>query len=231
MTSIALTTVAHWRRQGLLQDKNRHMGNTRDKHTHTKQHTTSPNTPGQTITQLYQTNLAGENLERDDAERFGNALLPKKDKHFHVVRQNLRNLSHSAFSDKSRQLIDRLVWQETDALLMTKVGLYWPALKAMDQWQERTIHKLSHQKSVFAFNATEHLKTGWQQYGGVGICCTDQAVHRVTTTGCDPSKLGRWAWILATRKIRRDSENRHRLLSLQISGKLGFSLGTTLTTL
>jgi hypothetical protein len=87
-----------------------------------------------------------------------------------------------------------MICHKVDAFLMTKVGLNWPRLSPCDQWQERVIGKLQNQRSIFAHNATKPHTTGWLQYGGGEICCTNKAVHHVIATGKDPSHLGCWAW-------------------------------------
>jgi hypothetical protein len=112
---------------------------------------------------------------------------------FCIMFQNINNLPTSASFNKSQQVIDCIIKQELDVFLMTEIGLCWPKLSAYDQWNKRTIGRLSHHKFVFSHNKTEMDQTQPIQHGGVGICTTNEGVHRVIGMGQDTSGLGRWA--------------------------------------
>jgi hypothetical protein len=69
---------------------------------------------------------------------------------------------------------------------------------------ERTNYWPTHTpKSVFSYNKTKLHQTKTIQHGGVGICTTDEGVHRVLSTNHDPSGLGRWAWVRLQGKAGR----------------------------
>jgi hypothetical protein len=152
---------------------------------------------------LYQTNLTGKLIKRNDLEAFGDNLLRKPAHTFRIMLQNINNMSSSAHHYASRQIVDCITKHKLDAYLMTEVGLCWPKLSEYDQWSERTLRKVQHHKSIFGFNTTQLEHSKRLQPGGVGICATDEAVHRVISSGQDPSGLGRWAWIRMQGKAGR----------------------------
>jgi hypothetical protein len=73
--------------------------------------------------------------------------------------------------------------QELNIFLMNKGGLCWSKVAAYDQWHERMIGRLAHRKSIFSYNKMEQDCTKQIQHGGIGICSTDEGVHRVINTG------------------------------------------------
>jgi hypothetical protein len=161
-------------------------------------------TPPPTSTPLlYQTDIQGRSIEKHDLEAFGDLLGKKEANVFRIMLQNVNNLPVSSHVYRSRQLVDCISNQELDVYLMTEVGLCWNKLSAYDQWYERTTGRLTHQKSIFSYNKTELHQTKSIQHGGVGICTTDEGVHRVLSTGEDSSGLGRWAWVRLQGKAGR----------------------------
>jgi hypothetical protein len=139
--------------------------------------------------------MRGNTIEKHDLESFGDTMGKKGINTFRIMLQNVNNLPTSSRVNRSCQVIDCIANQELDVFLMTEIGLCWAKVSAYDQWNERTIGRLEHQKSVFAYNKNELDNTKTIQHGGVGICTADEGVHRVIGTGRDTSGLGRWAWI------------------------------------
>ena len=152
---------------------------------------------------LYQTDIQGNTIEKQDLEAFGDTMGRKEANVFRIMFQNIHNLPLSSHVNRSRQVIDCIATQELDVFLMTEVGLCWSKLSAYDQWHERTMGRLAQHKSVFRYNTTELHQTTAIQHGGVGVCTTDEGVNRVINTGGDLSGLGRWAWVRLQGKAGR----------------------------
>jgi hypothetical protein len=165
--------------------------------------TNTTTTPPTQIPLLYQTDIQGNAIEKHDLEAFGDLLGKKEANVFRIMLQNINNLPVSSHVYRSQQLVDCIATQELDVFLMTKVGLCWNKASAYDQWNQRTTGQLKHQKSVFSYNKTKLHQTKTIQHGGVGICTADEGVHRLLSTGGDPSGLGRWAWVRLRGKAGR----------------------------
>ncbi len=206
MISPLETAVRQWRELGLL--PNRHSGE-RETGNNTGNNITTENKNkkrrkktdkdweynNNNGKKLQQTTLFGVNQEKADVEAFGDKLSPKPDNTFRVVSQNIQTLPVDARSERSRKVVNTIGSTESDVFLMGEVKLYWPLVENQNKWFERVIGKFRAHRSLFGCNTTEHSITGLQQYGGVGLIATDEAVNRARNGGKDPSGLGRWVWM------------------------------------
>jgi hypothetical protein len=105
-----------------------------------KPHTLQNNSPPTSVNMplLYQTDICGSNIEKDDLESFGDTMGKKAANVFRIMLQNINNLPISALVNSSRQVIDCIANQELDVFLMTKIGLCWPKVSAYDQFKIST---------------------------------------------------------------------------------------------
>ena len=85
-----------------------------------------------------QQTLLGENLEKEDAESFGDLLREKEVKIFRVGLQNIQNLPERHNTDKSKTLFNYIKQNEFDIFLTTEVGLDWRVVDIENQLFERT---------------------------------------------------------------------------------------------
>jgi hypothetical protein len=68
---------------------------------------------------LYQTDINGKTIEKDDLESFRHIMGKKAVNVFCIMFQNINNLPTSASFNKSQQVIDCIIKQELDVFLMT----------------------------------------------------------------------------------------------------------------
>jgi hypothetical protein len=88
------------------------------------------------MNQTNQMRMDGKNQDRNDAVSFGHTLSSNQDSRLQIILQNLNKLSSSAFTSKSRILVDCMVHNEIESFLMTEAGLNWPGISCHDQWRE-----------------------------------------------------------------------------------------------
>jgi hypothetical protein len=112
-----------------------------------------------------QLDLAGDNLQRNDAEAFTDIMLSKRPETTRIGFQNIQLLPANSKHYKSRQLVNRIAQAQLDGFLLNEVGLNWNAVEPGDQWSERTFGKLMGSQGTFAHNSTELGNTETIQYG------------------------------------------------------------------
>ena len=207
MISPLETAVRQWRELGLLRNRRSGEGETGDTTGSTTENITTTTTKNKrrkktdkdweygSTKSFQQTTLSGGNQTKADLEVYGDKLQTKEDNIFRVVAQNVQTLSIDARSERSRRVVNTIVSTESDVFLMNEVKLYWPKVEKQNKWFERVIGRFRAHRALFGCNTTEHDKTGLQQFGGVGLIATDEAVNRARNGGKDPTGLGRWVWM------------------------------------
>ena len=207
MVSPLETAVRQWRELGLLRNRRSGEGDAGDTTGSTTEKITTTTTKKKrrkktdkdweysSDKRFQQTTLFGGNQTKADVEIYGDKLQTKEDNTFRVVSQNVQTLPADARSERSRRVVNTIVSTEADVFLMNEVKLYWPKVEKQNKWFERVIGRFRAHRALFGCNTTEHDKTGLQQFGGVGLIATDEAVNRARNGGKDPTGLGRWVWM------------------------------------
>jgi hypothetical protein len=203
MVSSMESALRWWRELGLL--KNRHSGETGKEEEKTTEKTVIDNTRkkrrkktdkdweynnNQGGKRMHQMTLFGMNQTKADVEVFGDKLQAKEDNTFRVVAQNVQTLPINARMERSRKVVNMIASMESDVFLMSEVKLYWPGVENQDKWFERVIGKFRAHRALFGCNTNEHSITDIQQFGGVGLVATDEAMNRAINGGKDPTGLG-----------------------------------------
>ena len=145
---------------------------------------------------LHQLDLSMQNQSTTDVEQFGDTFSAPLPHTTRLLFQNINNLPASRLTTKSRLTIDFMVRSAAGVFGFAETGLYWPQLPESDRWYERTFGKFRVSKCRLSFNTTEPTRTEIHQHGGSGLLCTNGTADRMSTSGADPSGLGRWSWML-----------------------------------
>jgi len=196
MVSPLETAVRQWRELGLLRNRRsgegeRDTGSTTTQTTNKKRRKkTDKDWEYSGSKSFQQTTLSGGNQTKANVEVYGDILQHKEENTFRVVSQNVQTLPVDARSERSRKVVNTIIDTESDVFLMNEVKLYWPKVEKENKWFERVIGRFRAHRALFGCNTTEHDRTGLQQFGGVGLIATDEAVNRAKNRGKDPTGLG-----------------------------------------
>jgi hypothetical protein len=123
---------------------------------------------------------------------------------------NVSNLPAGRRVTKSRKLISAIAHTQTDAIMMTEMGLPWRKLDNRDRWYERVREAFQSTRSSLANNLNEPKQTTVPQYGGVGVMVVNDMTHRIVSQGTDPTNLGRWSWV----RLEGKQEHHLRIVSV-----------------
>ena len=152
-----------------------------------------------------QLNMSGENMDEQDGEAFGDTMRKKSPDTIRVISQNINSIPENPFHFKSRQIVNQVGSHDADAWLFQETGLNWKKIDEASQWTERTRTTGLRLNSNFQFNSTEMDRSEALQAGGVAVITTCSTLTpRCSSSGGDPSGLGRWAWTRI-----EGSDNRH----------------------
>ena len=145
--------------------------------------------------ELAQTDLEGNNILEQDTGAFGDRITNKHPDLIRIAFQNINLLPQRAHHPKNRHLFTSLKKLDIDLFCCSETGLCWQLLPPEDQWTERARPYFRRFRSSVANNRTEIPISKPRQFGGTAILATDNLAHRITSTGRDPTGLGRWTWM------------------------------------
>ena len=95
-------------------------------------------------------------------------------------------------NDKQQKFFEWVRETEADIVGVGETGLNWGA-EGVGPWRERAKGQFQHERSVWAHNTEDPIKTP-TQWGGTGMVTVGRTTAKIDTTGKDWRGLGRWAW-------------------------------------
>jgi hypothetical protein len=120
--------------------------------------------------------------------------LPKPNRTFRFIFQNIQDLPVNPHSHKHQQIITALQETGADTFGMAELNLNFRVLGPTSQWNDQ-FQQLQRNHSVHTYNrhdmSQERLLFGGTAQVTTGACC-----HRATASGADESGMGRWVWTL-----------------------------------
>jgi hypothetical protein len=134
------------------------------------------------------------NLETS-SHPWGDALdLPKPNRTFRFIFQNIQGLPVNPHSHKHQQIITALQETGADTFGMAELNLNFRVLGSTSQWNDR-FQKLRRNHSVHTYNRHD-MSQERLLFGGTAQITTGACSHRATASGTDESGMGRWVWTL-----------------------------------
>ena len=126
-------------------------------------------------------------------KEWGDSLGIKADDCYRIVSKNIGSLGVRPNSLKEDQLKDWMRNHQIDVTCLQEININWSKVRGKYRIHERFKKKDREEfKLSYAYNKNE-IRTTFQR-GGVCIHTCGPILATTTTTGHDPSNLGRWSW-------------------------------------
>lgn len=132
----------------------------------------------------------------DDAttEYWGDPMTSKADNVFRICFENINSLGFDVLHNtKQDRFITWAKENSIDSIGWTEININWRLTTPSEKLRER-MRPGCWDKLAITTAHNIHEKLTKYQPGGVGLLTFDQLAHRVSSSGSDPSGLGRWAW-------------------------------------
>ena len=134
-------------------------------------------------------------LTRPIPTLFGTPAAHRAPGHVRILFQNVRGIPKSSLDPTNHAWSSRLSAYRTDVALLSEVNANWSAIPHEDQLAVRCKEYWATTRCQVAWNK-HHDKDSTHLQGGTATLAIGNISHQSTTSGTDPSGLGRWSWML-----------------------------------
>jgi hypothetical protein len=121
-------------------------------------------------------------------------IIPKPEKTFRMLFQNIQGLPIAPHSHKHQQICTAIKDTEADIFGMAELNLNFKMLGPTSQWTER-FQRLQRNHSVHSYNKHDSSQKR-TLFGGTAQIATGILSHRAIQSGADRTGMGRWVWTL-----------------------------------
>ena len=105
---------------------------------------------------------------------------------------NINGLPKNKNHPKNNLIYQTLLNHKADIFGLTETNLKWSTLDQEHTWKERTTGIWESSHSILSYNRTDINSTTSFQPGGTLLHSNGRSCHRIISSTCDPSGLGRW---------------------------------------
>ena len=128
-----------------------------------------------------------------DYSPWGNEHNNQPPNHLRIGLLNIGGFPLTSTDEENDRIRATIKTNNIDIMMITETNKHWKSLPIKDRLPERTKgwFESLHRSTAYYENYPDAFP---QQFGGVTLWSMGQAAHRVTTSGRDPSGLGRWTW-------------------------------------
>ena len=136
-----------------------------------------------------------EEIENDpQTEHWGDAMQQKPEGTYRICFENINGLGFDVHHNiKQDRFITWARENEIDAMGWAEVNLNWRMMTPSEKLRERLRQGKWDKLSVSTAHNIHEKLTRYQP-GGVSLITFDHLSHRVSSSGSDPSGMGRWTW-------------------------------------